>query len=635
MRLRRYSRALRRHIYPIDQALATELPERPAALRVYVDGGVAWSIALDFDPKGHTAAAVEWQAAAAAAFFSALGGRVITDVATSGGRHVWVPLATPVTLSQAQQITRACRALWPSLDITPMVNVGEGCLTAPGSRCKDGAHRTLVTPLHEAVQAVTQRSHPDLIDRALHRLIDLTGPLHDTVGDDTAIADDTAAVSGGVRQLSALHTMIAERGVWPSTRTTADGQSWTRSEACYAVLCAAATRGYTATDLLDRIESGLWSGLLTLYTGRYGARWRRRLKAEWAKAVRSVLASTTSPQATRYTGGAVPALAERDYIRRWTTIALTVIDVTIPGKARHNARVLIWGLGWLAWRTGRRHVEAGTRSYARACAGIIDHTTAADFLRELRELPDDQRLLQLVSRGRGTHGDLYELVIPEVYADLATDPAQWVDPRPIPGLFGVRDPERPRRQLLGATAWRMHQALASGATGSATELARAAGISRAEAYAVLPVLVGLGLAARQPGTASSQWRVGERGVNEAGGEVDAAAHLASIDARHRRERQQWRDVLSAYAERRNRSDDRTPEADEPLWWPPDWAEHFPTPGSAGEQDANPESAAIALLTEAFGAQIVTNTQTPPPKPPPRWLRRNRTSKTPGRIPSQR
>jgi hypothetical protein len=622
MRLRTYSRTLRRHIYPTDQRLTAELPNRPAALRLYTDGGVAWCLGLDFDAKGHSAAAVADHANAAATFFTHHGARVIVDVAASGGRHVLIPLATPITLHQAQIITRACRALWPSLDITPMSNTAEGCLTAPGSRCRDGRYRTLLTPLHEAVDAVTQRSHPDLIDNALNHLIHLAGPT-DTDPDDDPIADDTTAVSGGVRPLSPVHTIIAELGIWPSDRTTPHGKAWTRSEACEAVLCAAAARGYSATDLLTRINSGQWAGLLNLYTGRRGPRWRRTFKTEWAKAVRFVQASTDSPQEQKITGGHLSALTERDYIRRWTTIAMSVVDQLVPGKTRHSAKALLWGLGWLAWRTSRRHVEAGTRSYARATAGMLDHTTAAEILRQLRDLDASQRLLQLISAGRGTHGDLYELTIPEAYAQLATNPAEWVEPRPIPGVFGVRDPQRPRRQRLGPSAWRLHQALTAGTVGTATELARAAGVSRSEAYAVLPKLARLGLAATAPGTASgSRWQAGDRTTRDAGGEVDAPAHLANLDARYRSERQQWRAVLAACAERRSLSVDHVPDPGEPLWWPPDWAEHDPAPHSAAAQDDGPEAAALALLTEAFGALIVPENGEPiVPRPRERWLRR--------------
>lgn len=598
MRLRQYNRTLRRYTYPRNQPITTTLPTRPAALRLYVDGGVAWSIALDFDPGGHDAATVAQHTADAEALFAQLGARTIVDVADSGGRHLWIPLAEPITLTQAQHLTRSCRRLWPTLDISPMTNAREGCLTAPGSPCKDGSHRRLLTPLPDAIRAITRRADPDFTARALHRLTKLAPP-------PTTVPTTTLPTSGGTgRPLSPLHTIIAEQGTWPAERTTPDGRPWTRSEACYAVLCAAAARGHHEDQVLDNIRHGRWSGLLTLYTGRYGPRWYRRFHAEWRKAAAAASPSTTTPQARQNTGGQGRSTTESDYVRRWLAIAMTVSDQLIPGKNKHNARAVLWALAWLAWRKQRRYVEAGTRSYARGCAGLLDHTTAASILRQLRDLPADNALLQLISTGRGTHGDLYELVIPPAYAHLATDPETWPEPRPIPGAFGVRDRRNPRRTLLGATAWRLHQALSSGATGTAAHLARTAGISRSEAYQVIPALIRAGLARRTSGTASSagQWEKGPTTPAEAGKPLGAQHHLDQLDARHRRERQQWRAVLDQYAARRESA--RTPHPEEPLWWPPDWKTLSPTPGTPADHDQDPTMSAAALLTEILGAQLI-------------------------------
>ncbi|WP_091074695.1 hypothetical protein [Micromonospora nigra] len=263
--------------------------------------------------------------------------------------------------------------------------------------------------------------------------------------------------------------------------------------------------------------------------------------------------------------------------------------------------MLLWGMAWLGWRVGRRHVEAGTRSYSRACAGIIDHTTAAAILRELRDLPTEQAVVRRVSAGRGTHGDLYELVIPAAYRHLATDPEAWPEPRPIPAVFGVRNRAR-SRPLLGATGWRVHQALTAGANGTAPEIAVAAGVSRSEAYNILPELVRLGLARAHPRTASSgvEWGEGRTTTRQAGEAVDATAYLARLDARHRRERRLWREALDRFAARRRAA---TPTPSEPVWWPPDWADE-PLPGSAGHTDGHAEIRALAVLATAFEVRII-------------------------------
>ncbi|MBN1172908.1 MAG: hypothetical protein JXA67_12100 [Micromonosporaceae bacterium] len=608
MRLRRYSRALRRHTYPSDQPITPDLPTRPAALRLYDHRGVAHVLALDFDAKHHGAARVTDDVRQASTLLRQLGARIIEDVAASGGRHLWIPLTIPINVDQARQLATACRRLWPTLDISPTVNPTDGCLTAPGSPCKDGQYRRLVTPLAQAVDAVHHRSAHDLVPRALERLTTLSPTTQPPAPRPPATAP---------RPLSPVHTAIATHGTWPADRTTPDGRPWTRSEACWAVLAAAAARGWTLDDVTDHLDTGRWPGLLALYTGRYRWQWRRRLHAEWIKALTTQRPSTDPPQEQLTTGGAALRVTERDHARRWITIMMAVSDELTPTKTRHNTRALLYGLAWLAWRQGKRYVEAGTRSYARATGGMIDHTTAAEILRAVRDLPAGQCPLQLLSTGRGTHGDLYELVIPPDFEHLATDPDTWIEPRPIAGVFGTRDPDRPRHVLLGATGWRLHQVLTAGVTGTATQLARAAGISRAQAHTLLPVLVRLRLARPTTSGSHQHWQLGTASTDEAGGAVDAQAHLDAIDTRHRAERARWRMILASYAERRAATDAHTPDPGEPLWWPPAWATEPPP-----ADDTDPAAVAVALLVEVFGAQLLAD---PPPPTTSRleWIGRKR------------
>lgn len=164
MRLRRYNRTRRRHTYARDQPLTTTLPDRPAALRLFSSGGVAWSIALDFDPAGHGADAVSEHARDAVRFFRQLGGQVVADVAASGGRDLWMPLAVPITIHQAQQLTR--------------------------------------------------RSAHDLIERALHRLAEIVPSEPHQPG------PPAAARPRGARPFGSVHTLIAlctgrYRNRWP------------------------------------------------------------------------------------------------------------------------------------------------------------------------------------------------------------------------------------------------------------------------------------------------------------------------------------------------------------------------------------------------------------------------------------
>lgn len=585
--LMRVARYTRRHgklklIYPVDEELTTTLPERPVALRLFT-AGLCWVLGLDFDPKGFTYREVADQAAESAEFFRALGGRPIVDVAVGGGRHVWVPLSVPLTVAQARQLVDACQRRWPALDKGPMCNSDEGCLTAPGSVGKHGGFRRLVTPLDQAVEAVHHRAAADLLPHALTLLPAAPPPAVHV----PALAP--APQDRPVRPLRPVHHEIAVHGTWPQGSTDHAGRPWTRSEPCRAVLCAAAFRQHRPQDVLARMATGEWNGLRALFEDRYGIHWERQFDAEWGRALQFVQSSTVPPQETRNTGGLGKRATEAAFVLRWLAAAGRATDHPPAGRARPTTYALLNALAWLAWRTGDRHVAAGTRSYSRACAGLLDHTTVAAILRHLRDLPEDQRPIRLISPGRGTHGDRYQLVIPPAWQHLTPDDPGTCPPRPISGVFAVRDQSTLRGRLLGITGWRLHQTLVGGTVGTATELARAAGISRAEAYTVLPALERLGLAHReQDGSRATTWRKGQSSAQRAGEHTGAQAHLAHLDRKHARERQAWKAALDRFAERRAAAINHLPENPDPMpLWQPGWAAQEPPDGPPPPTDAYP------------------------------------------------
>ena len=111
----------------------------PAAVYLYSHGRtqLLW---LDFDAKRYGAAAVEADMATAASWLTQCGGVIVTDRSTSGGGHLICPLAigTSASLDEMVQLVRLLAARLRTLDITPNTNAETGCMTPPGSPCREG-----------------------------------------------------------------------------------------------------------------------------------------------------------------------------------------------------------------------------------------------------------------------------------------------------------------------------------------------------------------------------------------------------------------------------------------------------------------------------------------------------------------
>ena len=293
--------------YEHDQEVTVSRPSVPAAVRLFSSDGLCRVLAFDFDVKGLGREQTAADARQAADVFSRLGARVVTDVSARGGRHVWVPLAETLDLVQAREIQSLAKMLWPTLDISPAVNVRAGCLTAPGSHCKEGGERQLTVDLADAIDAVKRRAPRGFVAAALQELRQRCGL---DEGWDTPSAAEFTDM-GANAQLPSAHERIAVTGIWPSSRKTPQGKPWTRSEACFAVLGACHRAGIALDSIRWRMLSGQWNGLLCLYQGRYGRSWDRRLSREWKKAATSTRRRNLSdnmsripPQADHHTGGA-------------------------------------------------------------------------------------------------------------------------------------------------------------------------------------------------------------------------------------------------------------------------------------------------------------------------------------------
>jgi hypothetical protein len=292
------------------RTLTRKLPDQPAAVPIYRDGRTRL-LALDFDGNRDGPVAVDRDVERCLGWIQEAGGRAITDHSTSGGRHILVPLPLGDTLdlAHAESLVRALAARLPSLDITPMLNPATGCITPPGSRCKQGGYRRLDGSIDNALDAITTRSAPGFVAR-LRQLV--AGTAHEVTiargacaipraprtGDE--IARDVQLWEGEGERVRLRAEYRRRSPLSPAIEsfardgaTSGDGR-WTtragrldRSAARQSVLAAAIVRGYCYLDVREQLPAagGNWRGFADAYR-RYGRGAEDAMYRDWSSARR-------------------------------------------------------------------------------------------------------------------------------------------------------------------------------------------------------------------------------------------------------------------------------------------------------------------------------------------------------------
>ena len=511
---------------------------------VYDPGtGTGRLLALDLDPaRGRGAAdpAAQVRAAAAAItrLVTCLGGRCVTDVAPSGGRHVYVLFAAPLPWRELRDLARAMALRFPSVDVAPMSSPG-GQISPPGSRHKSGGWRALAGPLEDARAAVEQPNGSQVWNALLAELAaelrqaETSGRAADL---DVAELDDVGVPwvprLGGRVPLGAELEHTARTGRWDRSRYPG------RSEARMAVLRAAVARGWRLAEIRAAIDSGAWRGLAGLYERpSEPARLSRLLPAEWRKAiafaagggnVRGWLTSDSRTRPPAPIGGA----DEFGLIRQW----MTAVDCAVQDPERVKGwgggaiavRLVLAAIGQAAMVCGSSTIEFGSRNIALYSA--LSQRTVARVLRLLRDEPDP--LIDLVSRRQMARADRYALRIPDRYAGSV----RWRRRR-----AGRIDAIHPVFLVLGSPAALVYQALDQ-AEARGAEVARAARLSASATSAALRALAGHGLAER----GRRGWRRGGAALDDVAEATGAASLQREREARYKSDRESWRARLREY-----------------------------------------------------------------------------------------
>jgi len=589
--------------YRQTRRITDKLPTQMAAVYLYTQRRTTL-LALDFDSKVHGRDQVDADVERARVWLEACGARLVTDRSTNGGRHILVPLAIGTTASfdEIQPLLRQLQARLPSLDITPMQNHSEGCISVPGTPCA-GGHRQLDGTLIDAVNALTERSAPTLLPEMYALLGTLPTPLAGTAqaaatsqhiigaGDDERLIERARWVKPFPVEVAAFATIgVMAKGRWLSP-----------SEARMSVVANAVLRGSSLADLRTAIRpGGIWSALGAAYTAKHGVRADDQL----ARDVRTAL-DYTAPLAEK----ANPAAHRNNYsqrgvavegpIGRWLAYALAWTDHEFHGSPlRWTVRDVLQALAIKAAlageiRSGTPIVGVGGRSLSLS-AGLLAPTTLFDVLRRIRAMIGSPILLVRPAVGRDA----------DFYALTATNPDNLTA---VPlDRIAVRDVHL-AWSILGRQHRLIYELISATGLTRPADIYAAARVSNRSGQLTIAALTSVGLVTRSGRTVA----VGAVSLDDI-----AAAHrlhetLDERIERFRRERAAWHSWLDLQDELRGLApppddDQEAATATTPVF--ADEQEYLSAVLAQGPPNGDArdgELAAIELLADLLGARILT------------------------------
>ena len=590
--------------------LTSRLPQLPAAVLLYLRGRTH-VLALDFDTKRHGQHVVDADFTQALTWITEAGGLTVSDRSSSGGRHILVPLAigTSATTAEITGLMRLLEARLPTLDKTPMTNPATGCITVPGSPCREGGHRQLDGPLPAAIDAFTRRSDPALLPR-LHAMLGALQPAgpdnHPTTGQDcTPPAHDALTGAGAHTRLRPDYTRTTEMPrritAYATTGQLPADTTWpSHSEARQSVLAHAALHGHSLATITALIAPGRpWHrGLGSAYT-RYHRNADKALQRDFHKALTWAAANTKFFRPIRAQeqelhtrgGGYGPELH-----RSWLANALAWLDQEFRGhRYKWIGAAVYQALAVHAVRSGDvingvPVVGVGGRSLSLA-TGLLSETTVWQFLRDTRDRPGAPLVRTRIAQGRQ----------PDYYA--LTRQHQLETARPVIAATRVED-VHPAWKIIGHRHRRVYEAIVHRQLNDPQDVFAAAHIATSTGYAALAALTTAGLITRRRGHLSA----GPVRLDD----IAAAHHLDEQRTqriqRHQRERSAWHDWLTT------REDARTPipapqrpmaTMTEPA--DPHRDEYLAAVLATGPPEPTDEQHALELLADLVGASIVAVT----------------------------
>lgn len=597
--------------FDISRSLSARLPGMPAAVPIYARGRTT-VLALDFDAKQHSSEQVDADVDRVLVWLRECGARTVTDRSTSGGRHVLVPLATdtPLRVGDVRVLMQLLAARLDTLDCTPMLNTATGCITPPGSPCREGGYRRLDGTLDDAIDAFTTRSERGVVARLVAMLGGATASRHRTAVAAVAASlthDERLVGSGPERH---LHPRFHRRSPTPAVVETyaATGEldpRWrTASEARQSVITHAVLRGASAADIEAALNSGHWPGVRSAYA-RYGTHAKNALDRDIEKALTWAAANADQFQElqhkNKHTGGDGSFL--KDSVRRkWLAHAELWIDREFGGtRQRPGLRAVAQALAYTSALAGELVegvpvVAVGGRSLSHA-AGLMSEDSVWAALRVLRDTPGSPVLL--VARGAGRDADRYALTTPAAQS---------------PSRARIRrarvEPVHPAWSVLGLRGRVVYELISAGLAANVDDVLAGAHLKRSTGYTIVTDLTIAGLIER----VGSTLRLGTRTLDDVAASHGLGTVAADRVVRHRAERLLWQ----VWLEKRfappppDLEDNLRDELHERFVDQiADLEPYLASVVAEGPRDRDPTAEALELLHDQLGAVIVAPSRSKP------------------------
>ncbi|WP_072844521.1 hypothetical protein [Rhodococcus tukisamuensis] len=527
-------------------SLKPDLPGAPAAVPLYNKHGRTALLAFDLDAKRHGADQVDTDFERLLIWLRECGGRMVTDRSTSGGRHILVPLAkgTSLRVDEVSTLLALLEARLPTFDKMPMLNATHGCISVPGSLCREGGHRQLDGTLADAADAFADRSEHGVVARMVALLggggARQSRPRTAVAAVQVSLACEERLIGAGdTRRLHPSYCLTSPVSIAVDTfartgRITNPSRWPSPSEARQSVISSAVLRGANAADIEARLESD-YAGLRKTYN-RYGspeniAKALRRDVATalpWAASVAGQFRVLAHKNA--YTGGYGGDGSFRgDPIRRrWLATAHTWIDQEFRGsRQRPVLHAVVQALAYTSALAGELVegvpvVAIGGRSLSLA-AGLMSEATVWAALRVLRDTPGSPVLR--VAQGAGQLPDRYAL----------TTPAMDGDPTEVAITRAHVEPVHHAWSVLGLRARRLYDLINSGQVTTVKDALAAAQLGTSAGYEALTDLRVAGLITMDKGALA----LGEQTLDQVADDAGLAIVAAERVVRHRAERVVW------------------------------------------------------------------------------------------------
>lgn len=613
--------------YKQRRKITDKLPDVMAAVDVYSDTGLTTHLVLDFDVKEHGAAQVDADFSRAARWVRDCGGRIISDRATSGGRHLIVPLAigTSATVDEMRMLADQLKARLRTLDTKPTKSAA-GCISVPGTRCSGGGYRLLDGSLDDAVAALTERSDPAF----LPGMYALLGTLPATTRAATAQQQTTADaeyVHGHDDDQRILQAYWWNRPIPTDVLDYAEHGTLTAawespSEARQAAVTNAVLRGHTRGQIRDAMQpGGHWSALGDSYRDKHGIRADTQFNRDFDTAIRFAVGralaiakktkrKTHRENYTHFSELSLEQSLEETY-KSWLAYALAWTDHHFKGKQRWSIRDVWQSVAVKAVVAGELIegipvVGVGGRSLSLS-TGLLSHTATARTLRQTRDMIGAPVLLNQHTAGRD----------PDIYALVTVNP-DGIEPIPLDRVHLAA--VHPAWSRIGRHHRSIYELIVHNGLTNPAEIFAAANVSERSGQYSLTTLAGEGLIERRRGHVTP----GSVTLDDIADEQDLDEVFDARLKRYQRERAAWHTWLALRTAVDEVFDDNEPDwrAKHLDYVPPDHEEFLesvmadlPPPHGPAEQALEQLHAAdsitaatdaddIALLARLLGATVL-------------------------------